>query len=924
LTNQIPTEDLLAMAKSMTKEHYTRGDVLYRKGDPCDVIYLVIVGEILLDTEDIASFKGEPTPFYGSQASHCYILSGSSLVGEEGLLGNKRVYGSSAAIVSEVASVFRVDGYGKRFFSERLASERYAALAYRDVRCWGPTFGGERMLVESYFNTLRKEITDRYPSRGLFSERAEIDDSARTSYFHPELFKNSDGEVLATQQTVHLKTKEEIEAEKEAAVVAERVEKRKRDEQRARAARGGRSAPGLPLDDDSAGVKWSTLPRLMLHHALQIRNTVLHGREVHNQSRRLAKESLLREEYQLLRKDVKAGLTDKGEHIVDNHLSKAIQSHLERMNLIPRETQEEEEEEEHQGIVISLFNQLGTPSGGDLLDEELTATGTVGGNGDGEAVYSDTDSDEEARGEDHMRPRSVTSTSIPARGSPRSPGSVISRSASVTSGYSATDSSTNASSYVSFVPVKARNRVGDNALMLTKTTTKVEMYVKLVMTTSDKEKEKTQPLEDPKAKLLLLNLPTAQPQGSPSALGEGKPGSPGSPGTADGTAFTTRSRIRQTMRAPVAKAVAAPKNDFTRVAAPKTRRIRPSLWRMAKALAKQNTDTAIDLDKNLTIKRLRLRAGYRGKEGAQNRLYPQSYVSSFDLDNKEGMREMLTNTEHDYIKKRREYVAKYNWNTRFMKLSDQATGGDNASTVQEDSVTLSEQDKSESDDKEHHHRHRHHHHDHHGVGEGSDREGDDLGQASDESLSVYSESTISKSDIVASPKGPRASQVKSEKDKGMSVLERFLETQATEADEAAFLNGKKKESRLSRFRLFQEEPGDLLIRSQRDEVLLEAGHSDASVAGMTEEESRKACLEQIHGSGDMASWQLYSIGSTVEGNEGAKVTLPTLGSRALKLAGSGNQRKGRYGSRLVYLPGKHDGVFKGAPTYLDVTRGNGK
>jgi hypothetical protein len=995
LTNVIPTRDLLDMAKSMSKELYQLGDLIYTKGESCACVYLVIVGDVLMDTEDAVVRNGQPAPFYGSHAPQCYVLSGGSVLGDEGLVGNKRVFGSSAVVVSELASVFKVTGYGMRFFGERLGVERYTALAYRDAKCWGPTFGGEKEMLQSYFSTLRKAITNRYPGRGIFTDRAEMDESARKEYFHPELFKDKDGLSLATDQTVDMAA---MAAQAEADSIAQEVEKKRKK----RAANLKRKPGSKDVDDDDAGGKKKSLPRLMLHQALKIRGIILNGHGTIVQTKRLAKDSILREEYSTLRKEI---VGRKGADVSDakmnHHLDKSVETHLARMNQIPRDMAEEEAEEEHQAIVISMFSRLGSPTGGDdFLDDQ----GGADPNKATSATYSDTDSSDDERAADSRAgsPKSRTVRMAPCSNDHvPSPGPSVAEATAVTADTttvtitgenvaatgsiddsSATDSTVSAAaskSTASIFVVKApRERKLVSMLLVTQVMSKVEAYVRLVHS-APMEKPKAEPLEplDPK-KTLALNLAKA---GVSSSGGEVEVGGE-----------THLVRRRTTMHPPVAKQVAVPKDDFVRSEAPKTRRIRPGLWKLAvdKPNSRALTADANDLADNAMLKRLRARAGYRGKDGGTaSALYPVSFVNSFDTNTREGMGQMLTNTDHDYIRKRKEYVGRYNWNTRFMKLSDQAvvepgfglTEGDDqdqdpnqyqdhdrdgdggedqdqgykyehepeherdweqdwkreeeaaaqqtladeevAAVTATDSADGAEASATPHEDKEQHDNLYHHN-------EG-DEETLDSSTVATELSDLESKTSSGTKVVLASPlMKERPPEAKSEKeDKGnkvdkkgkmpnISALQRFHQTQAEESGQSAFQKGKKKVARVSRFRLYNEVPGDMFSSSQREEILAESGKTERNIAEMSDAQRRVACLEQIHGNLDMASWQLFSIKSCVDNNDGPKVTLPELGSRALSVLDV-KQRKGRYGSRLVYLQGKNEGVFEKAPSYLDVS-----
>ena len=156
--------------------------------------------------------------------------------------------------------------------------------------------------------------------------------------------------------------------------------------------------------------------------------------------------------------------------------------------------------------------------------------------------------------------------------------------------------------------------------------------------------------------------------------------------------------------------------------------------------------------------------------------------------------------------------------------------------------------------------------------------------------------------------------------KKQTVMEKFFATIDVESSSSAFLDGKKKNSKTTRFRLFKEEHGDLIPQDIQGN-----GHEGPSSAlsprSKARDLSRVEMLKQIHGDDTLARWQVFSIKTCVTNQDASKVTLPTLSNKFDKVISEGDEvkkNKGRYGSRMVYLPGKYEDVFKGAPTFLEV------
>jgi hypothetical protein len=129
-------------------------------------IYLVVSGELLLDTGDIMH-DGKLTPFRHSVAENCYHLSSGSILGDEGVTGLDNTFESTSVVVSDVAVIFEVVGFGMRFLTDKILSLRYSALAYKNKSRWTPPISlAEQMNPYTYFDSLRKSISYVKPYRG--------------------------------------------------------------------------------------------------------------------------------------------------------------------------------------------------------------------------------------------------------------------------------------------------------------------------------------------------------------------------------------------------------------------------------------------------------------------------------------------------------------------------------------------------------------------------------------------------------------------------------------------------------------------------------------------------------------------------------------------------------------------------------------
>lgn len=169
LANHISPTDLATAAESMIRRTLLQGDILYFKGQTVRSMCLVVSGELLLDTGDLM-IEDVPSPFVNAEADKCYLLSSGSILGDEGVTGEQRLFASTAAVVSSAAVVFEAVGFGLQFLIEKLGCLRYSALYYRDKLRWDFSHPlAEQINPYTYFNSLRKSVAFHNPFRGTKS-----------------------------------------------------------------------------------------------------------------------------------------------------------------------------------------------------------------------------------------------------------------------------------------------------------------------------------------------------------------------------------------------------------------------------------------------------------------------------------------------------------------------------------------------------------------------------------------------------------------------------------------------------------------------------------------------------------------------------------------------------------------------------------
>lgn len=307
----VSSRELFSIAASMRKRVVTRGSLLYRKHDLALCVYVVVSGEIIVDTEyeppELLSNRGAKEtgaefPFLSSLPENCYILSNGSLLGDEAFAGggaetlsgvelassaSVRYYESSAAVISEMAVLFEVTGVGLQFLIDRLNGGRYSALAYRDLSPFG---GGlvpqaDANSIHTIFNSLRRCIAEANPQRGCKKWSESIVERGKTKHAHTVMTANREQEK-GRGGSASLAEASEARSNLHTAATAQR------NAAGASARHASSTIHMLSLSHEESG--WTQLPLTVIQHALKIKRS--HKKEETLRMRELAKNSILHEE----------------------------------------------------------------------------------------------------------------------------------------------------------------------------------------------------------------------------------------------------------------------------------------------------------------------------------------------------------------------------------------------------------------------------------------------------------------------------------------------------------------------------------------------------------------------------------------------------------------------------------------------------
>lgn len=166
LANRISPKDLVRVAQSMIRRTLLQGEILYFKNETVKSLFLVVSGELLLDTGDFM-LDGQAQPFINSNPDNCFHMPSGSILGDEGVTGQSNRFESTAVVVSDAAVVFEAVDFGMTFLTEKIGALRYCALTYRDKSRWSPAIQlAEEINPYTYFHSLRKAIAFTHPYRG--------------------------------------------------------------------------------------------------------------------------------------------------------------------------------------------------------------------------------------------------------------------------------------------------------------------------------------------------------------------------------------------------------------------------------------------------------------------------------------------------------------------------------------------------------------------------------------------------------------------------------------------------------------------------------------------------------------------------------------------------------------------------------------
>jgi hypothetical protein len=169
LANKSPPSELLEFANHVKKRILRKGEILYQKHDIVHSVFLVINGDFILDIEDAKSGMNT-IPFSNSNSDMCYHLSTGSILGDEGLSGQRAgaTYESTAVALTDKSIVFvATPGPSMNFLRKKADLVRYSALSYMDQSRWSaPILNAEQSNIYSHFNSLRRVVAYTNGDRG--------------------------------------------------------------------------------------------------------------------------------------------------------------------------------------------------------------------------------------------------------------------------------------------------------------------------------------------------------------------------------------------------------------------------------------------------------------------------------------------------------------------------------------------------------------------------------------------------------------------------------------------------------------------------------------------------------------------------------------------------------------------------------------
>jgi len=223
LASKISPAEVMKAANSMIKRTLDLGDVLFLRNDPASSIFLVVSGDIVLDTggplkkeaEALNQVASLENAFLESIQGLCFRLGGGSILGDEGFVGLSHHYESTAAVSSQEAVVFEavLGTFGHSFLVDHIKSMRYTALAYKELPRWSmPVPLAEINSIYGSLNSLRKCIANSRPTRGTVDNPYQLKE--QSAFVTPAQQRQQEEEAKRAELKAQAKRRDELKAHK--------------------------------------------------------------------------------------------------------------------------------------------------------------------------------------------------------------------------------------------------------------------------------------------------------------------------------------------------------------------------------------------------------------------------------------------------------------------------------------------------------------------------------------------------------------------------------------------------------------------------------------------------------------------------------------------------------------------------------------
>ena len=190
----LSSSDLHLLAASIEKIYLPPNSILFTPCTASNAIYLLVSGEIIVDTTSIGTCNSEDL-FIDSAATACYLMTSGSILGEEAFLGHTKEYTATAACISTVYC-YKFMGEALRMLIHIIKISRSSALIIRDeLRFSSVSRHVNEINIFSSVDSIRKQIATRNQLRGVVT--ATCVPAGRSSPAKDANIKG-DGELLTT------------------------------------------------------------------------------------------------------------------------------------------------------------------------------------------------------------------------------------------------------------------------------------------------------------------------------------------------------------------------------------------------------------------------------------------------------------------------------------------------------------------------------------------------------------------------------------------------------------------------------------------------------------------------------------------------------------------------------------------------------